>query len=341
MSTKGYVDADGHVRDRDRHYRRYLEEPYNRRLAVSGGPGDTFDRPMFETLGGPEDVTAAIWLSMLDQGGVESTVLYPTTGLTVGFIQEPDFAVAFCRAYNSYLSEEFIKVSPRLQAVALVPLQDPAEAARELRRAVTELHMCGVMLPADGPFLLGSRQLDPLYDEAQRLDAMVAVHGTGSLRGRGLDEYLFHHLLHAHTLSHSGAQMRQMTSIVYDGVLERFPNLRIAFLEAGCTWVPYWMDHMDEEFEFRGQREAPTLTRKPSDYVRSPNVYVACEPEEQLLPQALRIIGEDSVLYASDFPHWDGTYPQSLHELEGREDLTEEQKHRILIDNPKRLYGLA
>ena len=137
MSTKGYVDADGHVRDRDRHYRRYLEEPYSRRLAVSGGPGDTFDRPMFETLGGPEDVTAAIWLSMLDQGGVESTVLYPTTGLTVGFIQEPDFAVAFCRAYNSYLSEEFIKVSPRLQAVALVPLQDPVEAARELRRAVT------------------------------------------------------------------------------------------------------------------------------------------------------------------------------------------------------------
>lgn len=341
MNSKGYIDADGHVRDNEQHYRKYLEPPYNRRLVVGSGPGDGFDRSLLGTLGYPREIDARAWLDALDRGGVESTVLYPTGGLTVGFIPEPDFAVAFCRAYNNFVVEEFTQVSSRLQGVALLPLQDVPEAVKELRRAVTELHLVGAMLPADGPFLLGRSAFDPIYAEAQRLRTMVALHATGSLRGRGLDEYLFDRLIQAHTLSHSGAQMRQMTSVIFEGVLERFPDLRIAFLEAGCTWVPYWMDRMDEEYEFRGRQEAPRLRMKPSEYVKRSNIFVACEPEEKLLPAALRIIGADSIVFASDYPHWDGSFPESLFELEAREDLTEEEKRMILIDNPKRLYGLA
>src|SRR5207237_975046 len=115
--------------------------------------------------------------------------------------------------------------------------------------------------------------------------------------------------------------------------------LKLAFLEAGCTWVPYFMDRMDEEFEFR-HVEAPLLTKKPSAYVKSSNIFVSCEPEETLLPETMRIVGSDSIIYASDFPHWDGSFPESLFELEAREDLTDDQKHAILVDNPNRLYGL-
>jgi predicted TIM-barrel fold metal-dependent hydrolase len=338
-ASKGYIDADGHVRDTDAHYRQYIEAPYNQRTwMITQGGGDGFDRYINGTLGW-QHVSAHEWLEALDQGGVETTVLYPTAGLSVGFLKETDYAVALCRAYNNFLSEEFLKVSPRLQAVALLPLQDVDEAVKELRRAVSELHMVGGMLPADGPYLLGKTTWDPLYAEAQRLDTMVAIHGTGTLLGRGLDEYLFDRLIQAHSLSHSGSQMRQMASIMFDGVPERFPDLRIAFLEAGCTWVPYFMDRMDEEFEFR-HVEAPRLTRKPSEYVRDSHIFVACEPEERLLPETLRIVGADSILYASDFPHWDHSFPDSLFELEQREDLTDEDKHQILIANPKRLYGL-
>ena len=337
MASKGYVDADGHVRDNT--IRKYLAEPYNKRLVIAPGGGDSFDRQMFGTLG-ENEVDAGRWLEVLDQGGLETTVLYPTAGLSVGFLHEPEFAVAFCRAYNESIAAEYLRVSDRFKAVALLPLQDVAAAVAELRRAVAELGMVGAMLPADGPFLLGKQAYHPIYEEAQRLGVMVAPHATGSLRGRGLDEYLFDCLLQAHTLSHSGAQMRQMTSMVFEGVMEKFPELRVAFLEAGCTWVPYWMDRMDEEFEFRGEAEAPLLTKKPSEYLKSTNVFVACEPEEQLLPEAARIIGEDSILYASDFPHWDGSYPQSLFEFEAREDLSPDQKRQILIDNPKRLYKL-
>lgn len=337
MTSKGYVDADGHVRDPD--LRKYLPEPHNKRQVIAMGGGDGFDRQMFGTLG-ESKADAERWLEVLELGGLETTVLYPTGGLSVGFIHEPNFAAAFCQAYNDSIAKEFLSVSSRLKAVAILPFQDVDAAVQELRRAVRDLGMVGAMLPADGPFLLGRPEFDPIYAEAERLGTMVAPHATGSLRGRGLDEYLFDSLIQAHTLSHSGAQMRQMTSMIFEGVMEKFPELRIAFLEAGCSWVPYWMDRMDEEFEFRGKLEARLLLKEPSQYIRSDNVFVACEPEEQLLPEAARALGENSILYASDFPHWDGSYPESLNELEAREDLSAEVKRQILIDNPKRLYRL-
>ncbi len=339
VANKGYIDADGHVFDGGA-YRRYIEAPYDKRQGFVAG-GDSFDRGMNGAINQFMDTTAEVWLDVLDQGGLDKTVLFPTSGLSVGFIREPDFAVAFCRAYNNYMSEEFIKVSPRLHAVALLPLQDVDEAAKELRRAVTELHMVGAMLATDGPWVLGDPKFDPLYQEAQRLGTMVGLHAGGSLRGRGFEEYLINRFIQSHTLAHPGAQMRHMVSMVLEGVPEKFPDLKIAYLESGCTWAPFLMDRMDENFEFRGYQEAPLLKKKPSEYVASPNIFVSCEPEERLLPETMRIIGDDSVIYASDWPHWDGSYPESLFELEVREDLSPEQIQKILAHNPKRLYGLA
>ena len=92
------------------------------------------------------------------RGGVSTAVLYPTNGLSVGWIREPDVAVAYSKAWNDFVSEEFQKVSPRLKAVALVPFQDVPEAVKELRRAVKELKLPGLMLPAVGLRLpLGTR----------------------------------------------------------------------------------------------------------------------------------------------------------------------------------------
>ena len=338
MST-GTIDADGHIRDTEQHYRQYLEAPYNKRGPVGVGL-DAFDRAMFGTLGGPTSVDAQNWIDVLDKAGMETTVLYPTIGLGVGFINDPDYAAAFCRAYNNYVSEEFCKVSPRLKAVALLPLQAPEASAKEMRRAVQDLGLAGGMLAADGPYLLGKPQYDALYQVAQELDSPLAVHASGSLKGRGADEYLFERLVQAHCLSHTYGLMRQMTSMLFDGVPERFPDLKLAYLEAGCTWIPYWMDRMDEEYEIRGEVEAPVLSKKPSDYIIEGNIWVACEPEERLLPETLRIIGDHKVVFASDYPHWDGTFPESLYELQKREDLTEEQVGKILGDNPRALYGL-
>ena len=333
------IDADGHVTETQEQLAKYLDDPFRRRPANQFFfPWDGWDRRMLGTLGEYAG-TADAWLKALDRGGMELAVLYPTLGLFMSFLKDRQWAVALCRAYNSFMHEEFTRKSPRLKPVALVPLQDPDAAARELRRAVRELGCVGAMLAADGAHVLGDARFTPIYEEAQRLDTMLGVHASGShLGGGGLE--LFPAFIQTHTCSHAFGQMRQLTSIVLEGIPARFPQLRIAFLEAGCGWAPYWIERMDEEYAKRAA-EAPALKTKPSDYVRSGNIYFSCEADESLLPQALKLIGDEQILYASDYPHWDGSYPHSLNELRGREDISDAQKRKVLGENARRLYKLA
>ncbi len=339
MATLPVIDADGHVTETNEQVARYLEEPYRRRPPTfSMYPWDGWDRRLLGRLGDwAGDATA--WLRALDEGGVESTVLYPTLGLFASFLKDAEWAGALCRAYNTFLHEEFVRVSPRLKAVALLPIQDPEAAARELRRGVRELGLVGGMLAADGSHLLGDSRFLPIYEEAERLDTMLAIHASGSHLGGGGVE-LFPRFIQAHTVSHPFGQMRQLTSIVFEGIPERFPRLRLAFLEAGAGWAPYWMERMDDEYAKRGDAEAPALRKKPSDYIGAGTIYFSCEADEWLLPQAVRLVGENQIVYASDFPHWDHSFPASIKEIRERGDLTDAQKRKILADNARRLYRL-
>jgi len=332
------VDADAHATETSEQVANYLDEPYRRRpLSLPLYPADGWDRRLLGTLGSVGG-TAEQWLKALDDGGMEATVLYPTSGLFLSFLKDRAWAVAISRAYNTFLHEEFIKKNPRLQAVALLPLQDPEAAAAELERGVRQLGLCGAMLAADGGHVLGDARFTPIYEMAQRLDVMLGIHASGShLGGAGVE--LFPQFIQAHTCSHAFGQMRQITSIVFEGIPERFPDLKIAFLEAGCGWAPYWMERMDDEYAKRAP-EAPVLKKKPSDYVRSGKIYFSCEADEWLLPQALKLVGENQIVYASDFPHWDNSYPQSIAEIRDRGDMSDAQKRKILSDNARRLYGL-
>ncbi|PYN92805.1 MAG: hypothetical protein DMD91_31585 [Candidatus Rokuibacteriota bacterium] len=338
MNAMSILDADGHVTESQDQIVKYLDEPYRRRPSVAFFyPWDGWDRRLLGTLGDSAG-DAETWLRALDKGGVEQTVLYPTLGLFLSFLRDRQWAVALCRAYNTFLHEHFVKVSPRLQAVALLPIQDPEAAEVELRRAVRELGMVGAMLAADGPHVLGDSRFNGIYEEAQRLNVALGIHASGShLGGAGVD--LFPSFIQTHTCSHAFGQMRQLTSMIFDGVPERFPRLRIAFLEAGCGWAPYWMERMDDEYAKRAS-EAPALRKKPSDYVRSGTIYFSCEADEWLLPQAMKLVGENQIVYASDFPHWDHSYPGSLDEIKNRGDLSDGQKQKILGANARRLYGL-
>jgi uncharacterized protein len=332
------IDADGHVTESQEQIARYLDEPFRRRpITQFFYPWDGWDRRLLNTFGDLAG-TADAWQKALDKGGMESAVLYPTLGLFMSFLKDRQWAVALCRAYNTFLHEEFVKKTKRLQAVALLPVQAPEACAPELRRAVRELGLCGAMLPADGGHLLGDSRYAEVYEEAQRLDVMLGIHASGShLGGAGVD--LFPAFIQAHTCSHAFGQMRQLTSIILEGIPERFPDVRIAFLEAGCGWAPYWMERMDDEYAKRAP-EAPVLKKKPSEYVRSGNIYFSCEADEWLLPQAVKLIGENQIVYASDFPHWDHSWPASIDEIRQRGDLNDGQKQKILADNARRLYRL-
>ena len=350
----GVIDADGHINEPELRLIEFLDPPYRSYLHawvpdpngrvnpnVSVAPKLAgFDPTLGGKLGAngpPGFPTPADWLQAMEEGGLELTVLYPTTLLGYSAIDDPDYLVAVTRAYNTYVYEDWLKVSPRFRAVALMPLLDVEESIKELRRTVTELGFCGAFLPAVGFGLLGDRRLHPLYAEAERLGCLIAVHG-----GHATAESMrYTKFLHRHTIGFPVSNMMQMMHMTYEGAFECFPALRVAYLEAGCTWVPYLLNRMDEEWEKRGAEEAPLCKQKPSAYIKSARVFVHAEPSEDLLPQALEILGDQSLVYASDWPHWDHEYPESIEHLWGREDLTEAQKRGILADNARAMYGLS
>jgi hypothetical protein len=342
------VDADGHVYEQAAEIYEFLPSPYAGRATVLGFPlwptPDGFQRGAIHARLGLHRsfaVDARAWLDFLDAAGIGATVLYPTAGLATGAIRDPDWAVALCRAYNDWLAARFLAASPRLGGVALLPLQDPAAAAEELRRAVRTLGMVGGVLAAVGlERALGHAGFDPLYAEAQRLDVPLAVHG-GPSQGLALDR--LDHFAQVHTLAHPFAQMTQLTSVLMSGVLDRFPRLRIAFLEAGVGWVPYLLERMDRAYHVRRFPEYVGGVRdEPSSYVRGGAVCFTPEPGESGLASAVAAIGGDALLFASDFPH-EVNLERCRQEIDGlcrRDDLAEDVKRAILADNARRFYRL-
>lgn len=340
------IDADGHITETAEQLAPYLNDPVHGahgsmregRVQRRFYPRDGWDRSLGGTLGTTAD-TAEAWLRVMDESGLDQAYLYPTDGLGIGCVREPEFAADLCRAYNDFLSEEFMKVNPRLVGVALLPMQAPEEAVKELRRAVTELGMPGAMLPAVGLRVpLGDALYHPVYAEAERLDVMLGVHAT--VRDpAGFGAANFDRFIEVHQLSHPFAQMQQLTSMTFQGVFERFPRLRVAFMEAGCSWVPFWMNRMDSEWELRGAVEAPGCKQRPSEYIRSGRIFFHAEEDEELIPAVAAALREDILYYATDYPHWDHHFPHSMEEFRERADISEPLRRNILRDTALRLYG--
>jgi len=175
------IDADGHVND-------YAGGDEIAKFMPEGNRSSEvfpvldhlhfqYLRKYREPIGNPDSKD---WDEFLEKSGIECTVVYPSAGLAVGRIVDSEWAIAACRAYNNWLHEKFVSVSGRIKGMALIPVQDVEAGASELRRAVTDLGMCGAMLPSNGEGIkghLGSRVYWPIYEEAEKLGCCLAVHG--------------------------------------------------------------------------------------------------------------------------------------------------------------------
>jgi predicted TIM-barrel fold metal-dependent hydrolase len=343
MAKTKVIDADGHIIERADELRRYLKAPFNKR----GGPltaSEPWDRDLQDTL--PHDQTifpraprAEDWLRIMDRYDIELAFLYPTSLGNVSRIREPDYAVALCEAYNDYVYDHYAKISDRLKPIAVIPPQDAERAAVEMRRAVTQLGYRAAVVRTTGLRLpLGHKFYDPIYREAERLNCAIAVHGTNG--AEELASGAFETFTEVHMVSFPVGIFVQFSNMIFHGVPERFPKLRLAFLEIGCTWLPYWLDRMDEHWEKRGKIETPHLTRRPSDCVRQRPIYFSLESEETLLAETFRYLGDDHFLYATDIPHWDSEFPSNLRVAQSRKDLSDDTKRKLLYDNARALYAL-
>jgi predicted TIM-barrel fold metal-dependent hydrolase len=340
---RGYpvIDADGHIIEIDQEVRRRMEPPYDR---WSGPISHTepWDIRLFGTLPEahfPAEPSAQDWLTIMDRHKIEVSYLFPTRMLSASTVKDPRMAVRLCRAYNEYVHDEYTKVSPRLKPLALISNQDPAEGARELNRAVKKFDCPGGFLATTGlRFPLGHHFYDPIYEEANRLGCVIAVHGARN-HPHELGAGTFETFSEVHSVGFTVGVIAQFTNMINEGIPDRFPNLRLAFLEIGCTWVPYWLDRMDEHWKKRGAVEHPDLKRPPSECARERPIYFSIEAEETLLPETVKYLGDSHFVYATDIPHWDCEFPENLEGIAQRSDLSTEVKEKILYRNAKALYN--
>lgn len=330
------VDSDGHARDMDELLKPFLPEPFRNRMAPYL-PRETYDRNLGGTLG-QRGIKLEERLTAMDKQEIDTAVLYPTSGLGIGRIKERAFAAALCRAYDDFIAD-YCQGSPRLKAVANLPVNSPEEAAKELNRAVTKLGLVGAMLAAQAHSKnFASPEYYPLYEEAQRLDVPLAIHAFG---GDEPGSEIFDEFICIHTTGHPFPVLRHLTAMIFGGIPELFPKLKLGYLEIGCGWLPYWMERMDEEWEKRGKIEAPLCKKRPSEYLTNGHIYYGCEPDEKMIGYVVNEFGSDALMYASDYPHWDMSWPDSAVLLWRREDLSLEAKKNILANNARRFYNLS
>lgn len=337
------IDADAHVFDGEAVYRPRLSERFQHRQGLFAG-GDGFDRGRHanfrfrELSGRRETIPAADYLADADKEGIDIQVLYPTSGLAYPKLRERDYCIELARAYNDWLAEWCSADPARLKGVAIVPLHvDVDEAIKEMERACLTNGLVGVVISAHlRDRNVAHRSFWPFYRACAERGVAVAFHGSGQDQ---LDPVChFDNFLAMHTFSHVPQELIACTAVFTSGLLETYPDLRLAFLEAGAGWVPFWMDHMDEEWEtIKVQGQLPEC--RPSDLMRSGRVYVSCKPDEPSLPYVISRFGPDFLLFPSDYPHFDCTFPETTTKLASREDVSPEAIRKIFWENPQRFYG--
>jgi predicted TIM-barrel fold metal-dependent hydrolase len=276
-----------------------------------------------------------------DREGIDRMVLFPSLGLGVTGIEEPAFAVDFAGVYNRYVARFCKAGEGRLFGVAALPLQDIEASVQALHDARDLGLVAAVIPPALRDKNLDHPDLDPVYAAAADLGLPLGVHGAPGVHLPKIGVDRFTNYIQVHCISFPFDQMTAMTALLSGGVFDRHPKLRVAFLEAGATWLPFFLDRLHEHWEKRGDWIPNGWQRDPRSYVESGNVWVSVEPGETLLPAVVDALGDDFLLYASDYPHWDSEFPDSAKHLRGRSDLAPATRAKILGENAGRLFAIA
>jgi predicted TIM-barrel fold metal-dependent hydrolase len=368
MTDIEVVDADGHVVEPDVVWTEYLPARFHEYAPHVLQSDGSFrfachDRVGFaiegraESVGAPSQTPKQSDSPVAARGGSEPgprlddmavdriglAALYPTYGLMIQGVTEREPALALCRALNDWVAHYCAHDPERLLGIATLPMTDAGDALAEARRCVEDLGFRGVWRRPEHFDPLPRLQDDayePLWSYLEDAGVPFAIHPGMSglvpfaeLQGRYDDYFSALHAAHFVT-----EQMMNLTTFVAYGILERHPRLRVAFLESGAVWALSYVHRLDEHLELFGF-DRGGLTLKPSEYFAR-QCFVAVEEVEPGLPEMVATY-PDSVVFASDYPHGDGTFPGSTRELLETDRLDDGARRRVLRDNALRLYGLA
>ncbi|HEY7133138.1 MAG TPA: amidohydrolase family protein [Candidatus Limnocylindrales bacterium] len=354
------VDADAHHLNEMTHYReiaKYVEDDVLRNEIFMGErsglmyPG--FRSPQRHSLSGrilryrnedretfeaaEKHAEAEFSLKEMQAIGIDYQVVFPTALLALGMHPDPFIESQLAWAYSRWLVEEVLPGSPYLKTMIYLPMNQPEDCVRFVEEFGDKPGVVGFMVTSARYKPVHANPYMPLYRALEERGLPLSFHAIYHQQERMFEG--MNRFLSVHALGFIFYNLVHMTNMVINGIPERFPKLKLLWIESGLAWIPFLMQRLDNEYLMRSS-EAPLLKRLPSEYMRE--MYYTTQPIEnndyELLEMTLKKINaETQLLFSSDYPHWDFNLPSTIYDLPF---LSETAKRRILGENARDLFRL-
>lgn len=329
---------------------KYLAEPHKSRLLNPSGPTPLPYSGWDRNSGGKieeesHSLTDAHELNhrLCEEFGVDFPIL--NTLSWIPRLPESEFAVNIARAYNNVLFDEFLDEYDHFRGMVTIPTQRPEKAAEEIDRIGDEDQIVGLYIATGGPDKpLGDPSYDVMYQAADDHNLPIVYHGHVDAfltdfprQNQALETYAS-----VSVLGHPWAQMLTMTSLIEQGTPEKFPDLDFVFLESGLLWAAYMMFRLNKTFSMQ-PNASPLLEKSPEEYIRD-QFYFGTQPmgesnDLSMTEQIFDLVGADSIMFASDFPHWDFDNPTTMMDL-FKNNFNSDEIEQVLNRNASDVFGI-
>lgn len=356
------IDVDSHHYESEsmREIVKYMEDPVLKQLAQSStqvsqrGSMFALGRVGYQDVGGritryplrkleetPKDgVHRDVHLShkWMDAVGVDYTTMFPTPMLGLAMHPQPEVEVNLARAYNTWLTEEVLTGSSRIKSMLYLPFNDHNAAYKMVQDFGHKPGVIGFMITSVRHKAVHDNDYMKTYALIEEMGLPLGFHS-----GFNWDDPMFrtsNRFIAVHALGFTWYNVVHCTNWIVNGLPERFPKLKTIWIESGVTWILWLMTRLDNEYRMRSS-ECPSLKMLPSEYMKQ--MYFSTQPMERpsdddLLEAIFKgIDAENTLMYASDYPHWDMDLPSVIYDLPF---LDEKAKRKILGENARDAFKL-
>ena len=281
----------------------------------------------------------------MDIDGIDVSIVYPTAGfLMYNVVQDSDLLSDIFRTYNDWVAEFCSAFPKRLKGIAMLNIDDVQTGVKELERCA-KLGYVGGMIPAYPPEGRGynTPEYEPLWAAAQDLQMPIGLHVSTNRPGPGQEFSTPDSVTPVFQSDREHWVKMSIGHMIFSGVFERYPKLQVGAVEHELGWAPHFLNQMDYTYTQRHRRDFWHRFKEdmiPSDYFHR-NIFLGFQ-EDGLGIRLRDLIGVDNLLWGSDYPHAESTFPKSKEILDDiLADCTEEEKAKIVGGNAARIYHLA
>jgi len=273
----------------------------------------------------------------MDAIGINVAVMFPTPMLQLGLHPQVEVEVALARAYNRWLCERVLAHEPRIRSMLYLPFNDAEASYKMVQEFGGKPGVVGFMVTSARYRPVHHNSYMKTYALLEEMNLPLAFHAGYNWNDQTVG--LMNQFISVHALGFVFYNMVHLANWVMNGIPERFPKLKVLWIESGLAWIPFMMQRFDNEYMMRSS-EAPALKKMPSDYMR--DMFFSSQPMEMTdmgaLETTFRMIKADTqLLYSSDYPHWDFDLPSTIYDLPF---LSEQAKRNILGGNAMRVFNL-